>query len=271
MWQLKALFGMTLALALTACSNPQYLLHPTSNPAAAKARQGLDGIIDTTTLKPLAWGTFLSPPKGAFFKPLLTTDSRNALVYVYRSRSNWSDAEIQAPGFFVNGEFISGLKSGSYFWFEVPSSTYNFTAKRPLAVVYLQTIFEVDVLFEGGKSYYFRYDEDNPGPKKLVKGSPLTVIGPLQQLPEAQALPEIAQTRSMGAGRVLYADRQPQWSPFELYTEAQPVEAARLDALTRAPTQVRTDEEIQAEQMDEHGNIRARAGSSSWWNPTTWW
>lgn len=270
MWQLKALFGMTLALVIAGCSNPQYLLHPTSNPAAAKTRQSIDSIIDTTMLRPLAWGTFLSPPKGAFFKPLLTTDSRNALVYVYRPRSNWSDAEVQAPGFFVNGEFISGLKSGSYFWFEVPASTYHFTARRPLTLVYLTTIFEVDVTFEGGKSYYFKYDEDNPGPKDPVKGSPLVVTGPLHQLPEAQALPDIISTRSMGLGRVLYADRQPQWSPFDLYTDARPVEAARLDALTKQPTHVRTEEELLMDQMDEDGNIRAQS-KSSWWNPTTWW
>lgn len=273
MWQLKPLFGVVLALVLAGCSNPQYLIHPFSNPTAAKTRQDIDRVMDTTMPKPVAWGSFMFPPKGSFFKPVLTTDSRNAIVYVYRPQSSWGDAEVQAPGFFVNGEFISGLKSNSYFWFEVPSSNYNFVAKRPIAVIYFKTIFEVDATFEGGKRYYFKYDEENLGPKKLVKGSPMIALGPLQQVSETQALTEINQTRSMGVGRVLYADYQPQWAPFDLYANAAPVEAARLDSLTKAPTQVRTNEEIEFEQgaVDADGNIQAQPKSATWWNPTTWW
>lgn len=270
MRQLKPLFGMALLLVLAGCSNPQFLLHPVSNPAAAEARQGIDKILDTTMPQPLAWGTFISPPKGVFFKPELTTDSRNAMVYVYRPSSDWSDTEVQSPGFFVNGEFISGLKSGSYFWFEVPSSNYHFAAKRPLAVIYFKTIFETDVTFEGGKNYYFKYDEENLGPKKPIKGSPLTVIGPLHQVAEAQALTEITTMRSMGMGRVLYADYQPQWAPFDLYPNAVPVELTRLDATSKKPDMVRTADQLTLDDLDENGNVRMPA-TTKWWNPTTWW
>lgn len=270
MRQFKALFSVTFLLALAGCSNPQYLLHPVSNPAAGQARQQIDKLLDTSLPRPLAWGSFLAPAKGAFFKPVLPTDTRNAIVYVYRPQSSWSDAEVQAPGFFVNGEFISGLKSGSYFWFEVPARTYFFNAKRPIAVLYFKTIFEVDATFEGGKNYYFKYDEDNPGPKKLVKGSPLIAIGPLQQLPENQALKEIASTRSMGVGRVLYADQQPMWAPFDMYANPQPVEAARLDALTKQAKYVQSKELIEFGEVDENGNVIVRPTERKWWNPTTW-
>lgn len=255
MRQFKALFSLTFLFALAACSNPQYMLHPVSNPAAAQARQQIDQLLDTSLPRPLAWGSFVAPAKGAFFKPVLPTDTRNAIVYVYRPQSSWSDAEVQAPGFFVNGEFISGLKSGSYFWFEVPASTYFFNAKRPIAILYFKTIFEVNATFEGGKSYYFKYDEDNPGPDKLVAGSPLIAIGPLQQLPENQALKEISSTRSMGIGRVLYADRQPQWAPFDMYANAQPVEAARLDALTKKPTYLQSEEILEFQKGAEKEEV----------------
>lgn len=265
----KALFSLALVLALAACSNPQYLIHPASNPAATGARQAIDSMIESSTPKSLVWGSFLFPAKGSFFKPVLPTDSRNAIVYVYRPQSDWSDAEVQSPGFFVNGEFISGLKSGSYFWFEVPASSYYFNAKRPLAVVYLTTIFEANVNFEGGQRYFYRYDEEVRGPKKPVKGSSLLVVGPINQVPEGQALPEIARTRSMGAGRVLLADPQPQWAPFDFYAGAKPVEASSYDATTPLPTQLRSNEEIQTEE-DPEGIMQATP-KGRWWNPATWW
>lgn len=266
MRQLKALFGAALAVMLAACSNPQYLIHPTSNPAAAQTRQTLDYVVDTSTFQPLRWGSFLFPAKGSLFRPVLSTDSRNAMVYVYRPQSSWNDAEVQAPGFFINGQFIAGLKSGSYFWFEVPASSYVFTAKRPLAVLYITTIFETDLVLEGGKSYYFRYDEEHPGPEKAAKGAALLVVGPLTQVPDSQALPEIGQTRFMGDGRVLMADPQPQWAPFDFYADAKPVQKASLDATSPRPEQLRSDEEIRAEMSEEE----QKAADRRWWNPATW-
>ncbi|MDF2447135.1 MAG: hypothetical protein K0S46_2371 [Moraxellaceae bacterium] len=278
MRQLKALFGATLALLLAACSNPQFVLNPFSNPATTQVRQGVGEIADTTLLKPLVWGSFLAPAKGAFFKPVLATDSRNAIVYVYRPQSDWNDAEVQSPGFFLNGRFLSGLKSGSYFWFEIPASSYYFSAKRPLSFFYLTTIFETDVSFEGGKSYFFRYDEERPGPKKVAKGAALLVVGPLQQMPDLQGQIEIAQTRSMGAGSVLLADTQPQWTPFEFYPGAYPVPASRLDVESDLPRVLRSrEEEMQAERAlqsrdDEEPEQAATAGKSSkrWWNIASW-
>lgn len=247
MRQLKALMGAAMALALAACSNSQFLVNPFSNPAVTQLRQEVKSTADTTLLKPLTWGSFLFPAKGEFFKPVLPTDSRNAIVYVYRPQSDWNDQEVQSPGFFLNGQHLSGLKSGSYFWFEVPASTYYFTAKRPLGFFYLTTVFEADVNFEGGKSYYFRYDEEKPGPKKAAKGSALLVVGPLQQMPSLQGLAEITQTRSMGAGSVLLSDPQPQWAPFDFYKEARPVPADSLDKGSAKPVYLKTEEERRAD------------------------
>ena len=280
MRQRKPLFNVTsavaLAVALSACSNPQYLIHPASDPAVTHARQTVDNAVASSLLQPLRWGSFVSPAKGAMFRPVLPVDSRNAMVYVYRPQSKWNDEEIQSPGFFINGKFISGLKSGSYFWFEVPASRYNFNAQRPLIAIYFSNIFDVTVDFEGGRNYYFRYDEENLGPTEPAKGAALLVVGPLHQIPEAQALTEISQTRSMGVGKVLLADNQPQWAPFDLYPNAKPVSANSLDALTGAPRDVGSDpvQPAQGENIDAHsdgasGAVRAKS-ESHWWNPTTW-
>lgn len=256
-----------MALALAACSNPQFLLNPFSNPAAVQARQNLDSVADTSLLKPLVWGSFLVPAKGAYFKQVLPTDSRNAIVYVYRPQSNWADEEVQAPGFFLNGKFLSGLKSGSYFWFEIPASTYYFTAKRPFSFFYLTTIFKANVNFEGGKSYYFRYDESHPGPDKPAKGAALLVVGPLQQMPEVQGRMEIAQARAMGAGSVLLADAQPQWAPFDFYANAQPVPASRLDATSDRPREVGLSEEKIAQgPVPASSEQKTEAKARHWWN-----
>lgn len=286
MRHLKALVGAALALTMAACSNPQFIIHPSSNPTATKSRQQLDSLIETTSFKPLRMGSFLFPNTGEFFRPLIPTDSRNAIVYVYRPQTDWNDQEVQSPGFFLDGQFISGLKSGSYFWFEVPASQYYFNAKRPLAVVYLKTIFEAEVFFEGNKSYYFRYDEENPGPKKAVPGTAMLAVGPLKQMPEAQALPEITQTRVMGVGRVFLSDSQPAWAPFEFYPDAAAVEPERLDATSeRITTLVSEEEAFVPVENDESGQATpaaqdgapagedaapVKSADAPWWNPRSW-
>ncbi|MFZ5560966.1 MAG: DUF2846 domain-containing protein [Pseudomonadota bacterium] len=269
MRHLKALFGATLALLLAACSNPQFLLSPFSHPKTTQIRDTVTTMVDTSTFKPLVWGSFFAPAEGAFFKPVLPTDSRNAVVYVYRPQSSWNDAELQAPGFFLNGKFLSGLKSGAYFWFEVPASSYYFSAKRPLTVFYLNTIFETDVTFEGGRSYYFRYDEEKPGPKKRNKNSPLVVIGPLQQMPDAQGRLEVAQARFMGVGTMLLADEQPQWAPFDFYADARAVDSANLDVTSKIPGELSTDEEMRRALVRQEGTGTAlpeEKPKKRWWN-----
>lgn len=256
---IQALTGTALALCLAACSSPQALINPFSTPTTTQLRHDIKSTADTTLLKPIGFGSFLFPNKGDFFKPVLPTDSRNAIVYVYRPQSDWNDQEVLSPGFFLNGQHLSGLKSGSYFWFEIPASTYYFSAKRPLAFFYLTTIFEADVSFEGGKNYFFRYDEERPGPKKPVKGAALLVVGPLQQMPALQGQAEIAQTRAMGAGSVLLADPQPQWAPFEFYKGARPVPLASLDKGSGTPLYVKSAEERAAEEQQRVQDAAAAA------------
>ena len=283
MRHLKALVGAVMALIMAACSNPQFVIHPSSNPTATKTRQQLDSIMETTALKPLRMGSFMFPNKGDFFRPLIPTDSRNAIVYVYRPQSDWNDQEVQAPGFFLDGQFISGLKSGSYFWFEVPASEYYFNAKRPFAIVYLKTIFEAEFFFEGNKSYFFRYDEETPGPKKALKDSSLLAVGPLKQLPETQALTEIRETRVMGVGKVFLSDPQPEWAPFNFYADARPVDPARMDATAGRIKNLKMDAEFvpvendlpesppgELSEVQQTTSPAPKESTTPWWSPRGW-
>jgi hypothetical protein len=284
MRHLKALVGAALALTMAACSNPQFIIHPSSNPTATKTRQQLDSLLETTAIRPLRMGSFMFPNKGEFFRPLFPTDSRNAIIYVYRPQTDWNDQEVQSPGFFLDGQFLSGLKSGSYFWFEVPASQYYFNAKRPLAIIYLKTIFEAEVFFEGNKSYFFRYDEENPGPKKVVKDSAMLAVGPLKQMSEAQALSEIRETRVMGVGKVFLADTQPDWAPFDFYQGAGSVDPTRMDATSPRVKNLITEEafvpvenspaaETTGEPVVEGQTATTPAPAvdkAPWWSPRGW-
>jgi hypothetical protein len=71
MRHLKALVGAALALTMAACSNPQFIIHPSSNPTATKTRQQLDSLLETTAIRPLRMGSFMFPNKGEFFRPLI--------------------------------------------------------------------------------------------------------------------------------------------------------------------------------------------------------
>lgn len=244
-----------LAILLAACQNPQYVVSPTSAPQMGEVRQKIDEVIETTMLHPVRRGAYLKPVEGSYFRPVEPLDSRNALIYVYRPHSKWNAQELQAPGFFLNGMFIYGLKDAGYFWVEVPAGTYTFTAKRPLAIIYLKEIFETKLTVEGGKSYYFRYDEENRV-KKSADHPELIAAGPLLQMPDDRGLRQIEGSILEEPGHTLGLDMASQWSPFDLYDNPQPVDLSRIEEDPK-PKATGTPASL-------HGTHRV------WWNPLTW-
>lgn len=258
---LRNLCGVSLLVGLSACGNPQYLLHPASNPQAADARRLVDEVVETTILQPVRLGAYLSPTEGHYFRPVEPLDSRNAIIYVYRPHSKWNAQELQAPGFFLNGTFIYGLKNAGYFWAEVPAGTYMMVAKRPLAVIYFKTIFELPLTVEGGKSYFFRYDEEDLAPTPKKNAPPpapdaLVHLGPLKQMPNDQGMREIEGTVLQWPGLTLAQDQTESWTPFELYPNATEVSASNIEADKAPPAQGRP--------------ASLRGGHRVWWNPMTW-
>lgn len=255
MQKLKAGICGLMALGLAACSNPQMVVSPGSNTIPSDLRQTIDDVIDTTILHPVRMGAYIMPVEGKYFRPVEPLDSRNALIYVYRPHSKWNAEELQAPGFFVNGQFIYGLKDSGYFWVEVPAGKYNLLAKRPLAIIYLKTIFDVNVTVEGGKSYYFRYDEEN----RLAKPADhpeLIAQGPILQMPDDRGLRQIEGSVLEEPGTTVALETHPEWTPFDTYPNPVPINPARFEedkspAATGRPADLTRSHRV-------------------WWNPLTW-
>jgi len=255
MQRLKALVPGVLALLLAACDNPQYLLNPASNPAVTDARQQADNVIDSVNMDPVRFGSYLAPVHGKYFHPVLPIDSRDALIYVYRPHSVWNAEELQAPGFFINGKFVYGLKDAGYFWVEIPAGTYNLGAKRPLGIIYLKSIFDVSVTVDGGKSYYFRYDEENRV-HKPDNHPELVESGPLLQMPDDRGLRQIEGSVLEEPGVSFAYDKHPDWAPFDLYTKPGQPHPSR----------------IEENPIPEASAVSADLGHVHrvWWNPLTW-
>lgn len=176
---------------------------------------------------PHTLGAFLSAPEGREFQPIQPLDPRDAIVYVYRPISEWGYDEVQAPSFFMDGKQLFGLKSGAYSWIELPAGTYDFYAQRPLSILFLKTIFEMDLKVEGGNVYFFRYSELHPLTLEQVSSHPekLQVAGPLQQVPENVGQREIKHLKLDEQGSYIGGQPKPRWAPFYTYpTEKQPAD-----------------------------------------------
>lgn len=215
-------------LALTACSTPQTALHPVSNPQLTQLRGKIDHLVDTYRLRGFAIGSYVVPTKGSLFQPVPATDARNSVVYLYRPASSWNAEEILAPNIFLNGRRLHGLRNNSYFWMELPAGEYDFAARRPVGPVYLGYIFKTKLKIEGGKQYYFRYDEEGYRAKP-DKALGLMAQGPLNEMPERMAMQEIRETRLDQPGYAFATMAQQRWKPFDLYADGEhPVPEERL-------------------------------------------
>ena len=242
--------GMAFAamLALTACSAPQVALHPVSNPALTELRGKIDQMVDTYRPRGFSMGSYIVSTQGSLFQPVPATDARNAIVYIYRPDSVWNEEEIIAPGIFLNGRRLHGLKSAAYFWLELPAGEYDFAARRPVGPVYLGYIFRTQLTVEGGKTYYYRYDEEGFRPKP-DKALGLFAKGPIAEMPESMALSEIRETRLDQPGYGFATIHQDQWKPFALY-----------------PT---GEHQVPPERITAQKDVSI-GRKAIWWNPLTW-
>lgn len=127
-------------------------------------------------------------------------DAQSALVYLYRPASSWNEQEIIAPSFFINGVRIPTLRSGAYYWIELPAGSYRLTIRRPIGPVYFEKGTVADFVVKTGQNYYLRYDEEN----FRAKPDPalnLLQTGPVTQMPEQAALKELQFTALKSPGQ----------------------------------------------------------------------
>ncbi len=212
------------ALLLSACSTikPESAADPAADSGIGlpKAAQRLAPSTLPLMTTP---GTWLHPPQGPLFEPMDTLDPRNAMIYLYRPSTSWEDQELQAPSFFIDGSKLFGLKSGSYTWLEVHAGTFNFHAKRPLSILFIKKIFDLELKVEGGRNYYLRYSEDAPFDYKAEGLNPDNFMhaGFLQEVPESVALAEIGALKLDQQGVYFESGRiaRHHWAPFDSFPE----------------------------------------------------
>lgn len=230
--------GLCVALAallLSACNlKPEAIASPASD-AVLNVPKATKRLMPSTLPIMTTPGTWLHPPAGPLFEEMDTLDPRHAMVYIYRPSTSWEDQELQAPSFFVNGTKVFGLKSGSYTWMEIHAGKYQFYAKRPLSILYIKKIFELDLSLLGGKTYFLRYSEGAPFNYKAegLKPEDFMHDGFLQEVPASVALAEIGPMKMDHPGLYFASGRvvQERWAPFESFPETgyDPAEVAALE------------------------------------------
>lgn len=138
-------------------------------------------------------GAWIWPASGSQFQPHTLEDPNNALLYIYRPANSWGADELQAPGVFIDGDLVFGLKSGAYGWVELPPGKYAFYARRPLGPLFLTSIFDVTLQVKSGERYFFRYSEQQPlnMPQLTTQPDNYVADGPLQQVPTSVGVAQI--------------------------------------------------------------------------------
>ncbi|MGP9834289.1 DUF2846 domain-containing protein [Marinobacter sp. NSM] len=112
-------------------------------------------------------GSFLHPVSGYDFVHLETDawDQNNAVLYFYRTHSQWAADEIEAPSVYIDDKHYFNIRNNSYTWLEVKPGERHIAMRRPLLGLEglnsfsLSLIADATLRVEPGKIYYLRYNE----------------------------------------------------------------------------------------------------------------
>ncbi|XOZ32384.1 DUF2846 domain-containing protein [Halomonadaceae bacterium KBTZ08] len=152
-------------------------------------------------------GAFLRDVEGDRFRPVPKHrwDSNNhALLYLYRPQSDWGDAELMAPSFYVDGYHYVNLRSGGYTWLEILPGTRELDMHRPFMGIEgvgspFSHILDAELTMKAGEIYFLRYSEvsepDSLDPR-LPADHPLS-RGAARLVAQESAMEELRQTRFM--------------------------------------------------------------------------
>ena len=155
-------------------------------------------IINMKYWKQMSWGAQIKAVEGPGYHPVIETDPLNAVVYVYRPFSDWADQELQAPSIFIQEQRMFGLKNNMYVALELEPGRHVFSARRPLAILHVEKIFELELDVDPGEVYYMRYSEvDIPPELSFEEG--YVSDGPFYQVSGEYARHELRLTQSADA------------------------------------------------------------------------
>lgn len=112
-------------------------------------------------------GSFLHPVSGHDFVHIGNDewDQRHALIYFYRTHSEWASDEIEAPSVYVDNKHYFNIRDDSFTWLEVSPGERQIAMRRPLLGLEgiggfsLSLIVDATLRVEPGKVYYLRYNE----------------------------------------------------------------------------------------------------------------
>ncbi|MEP3561650.1 MAG: DUF2846 domain-containing protein [Marinobacter sp.] len=112
-------------------------------------------------------GGFLHPVSGHNFVHIDTDEwsQNNALLYFYRTDSEWAGDEIEAPSVYIDDHHYFNIRNNSFTWLEVAPGERHIAMRRPLLGLEglgsfsLSLIADATLNVESGKIYYLRYNE----------------------------------------------------------------------------------------------------------------
>ncbi|MBY6031699.1 DUF2846 domain-containing protein [Marinobacter daepoensis] len=112
-------------------------------------------------------GAFLHPVSGHDFVHIDTGqwDQGNALLYFYRTHSQWAADEIESPSVYIDDKHYFNFRNNSFTWLEVSPGERHIAMRRPLLGLEglnsfsLSLIADATLKVEPGKIYYLRYNE----------------------------------------------------------------------------------------------------------------
>jgi hypothetical protein len=156
-------------------------------------------------------GSFLHPVSGHDFVHIDNDqwNQKNALIYFYRTHSQWAADEIEAPSVYVDDKHYFNIRNDSFTWLEVSPGERHIAMRRPLLGLEglnsfsLSLIADATLRVEAGRVYYLRYNEliapEQPHPD-LDPEHPLAQ-GDLQLVPRQYAMQaeELVSTRFLNS------------------------------------------------------------------------
>lgn len=112
-------------------------------------------------------GGFLHPVSGHDFVHIDNDawSSSNALLYFYRTHSQWAADEIESPSVYIDDHHYFNIRNNSFTWLEVSPGERHIEMRRPLLGLEglnhfsLSKIADAVLKVEPGKIYYLRYNE----------------------------------------------------------------------------------------------------------------
>lgn len=112
-------------------------------------------------------GSFLHPVSGHDFVHIDNDDwdRRHAVLYFYRTHSQWAADEIEAPSVYIDDTHYFNIRNNSFTWLVVSPGERHIAMRRPLLGLEgmnsfsLSLIADATLTVEPGRIYYLRYNE----------------------------------------------------------------------------------------------------------------